>query len=223
VTTQKWGGLASFILVGIFAVAPVIYLVALPAATGLALTDFGDPFKLRPVLANPVFDLGDFLFGPVWGTSLIVAVFALREYFGESAPRRMLLALLAAGLSAGLFVGGASIQTIGRHYTALHSELDVATYEAIFRASSIVVPGLTSAGRHFLGWSLIMVGSAGLTTKRLPRLLCVFYLVGGFPSLVAYLFPGLGEVVLILGLVWGIWEGIILWRAGSGEMAAGSA
>src|SRR5205814_704708 len=80
----------------IFIVIPVIYLVALPAATGLALADFSDPFKLRPVIANPVFDLADFLFGPVWGISLVIATLALRERIGEAAPRRMFLALLAA-------------------------------------------------------------------------------------------------------------------------------
>jgi hypothetical protein len=67
-----------------------------------------------------------------------------------------------------------------------------------------------------------MIGSAGLTTRRLPRLLCIFYLVGGIPSLVAYLFPGLGEVILSLGVIWGIWQGIILWRAGAVETAASS-
>src|SRR5687767_11852466 len=118
-TPQRWGGLASFIQAGIFLVAPLIYLVVLPAATGLALPEFVDPFKLRPVLANPAFDLGDFLFGPLWAVSLIVATMALHEHLADGAPRRMRMALLAACLSAGLFVGASSIQTIGRHYLAM--------------------------------------------------------------------------------------------------------
>lgn len=221
-TSQKWGGLASFVLAVIFVIAPVIYLVALPAATGLALPDFADPFKLRPVLANPVFDLGDFLFGPVWAASLVIAVFALRERLVASAPRRMFLAMLAASLSAALFVGGASLQTIGRHYTAIHPEMNDTVYESVFRASSIVVPGMTSAGRHFLGWTLIMLGSAGLASKKLPRALSILYLIGGVPSLVAYLVPGLGELVLALGVIWNIWQGILLWRGDESQAAAES-
>jgi hypothetical protein len=210
---QKWGGLASFIQAAVFLIAPVIYLIALPAATGLALPDFADPFKLRPVLANPVFDLGDFLFGPVWAASLLAAVYALRERIGDGAKRRANLALIAAALSAGAFVAGATVQTINRHYLAINPQLDAAIYESIFRALSIVVPGLTSAGRHFLGWTLVMLGSAGLASKTLPRGLGILYLVGGIPSLIAYLIPGLGELILALGVVWNIWQGILLWRS----------
>lgn len=222
-TIRKWGGLASFVMAGVFIVAPVIYLVALPAATGLALPDFSDPFKLRPVLANPVFDLGDFLFGPIWGASLVVATVALREHLGETVQRRTFLAVIAAGLSAALFVGAASVQTIGRHYTALHTEMDASVYEAVFRASSIVVPGMTSAGRHFLGWLLILLGSAGMASKKLPKALSILYIVGGVPSLVAYLIPGLGEVILALGVIWNIWQGVLLWRADARQSSTGNA
>src|SRR5690242_12848098 len=121
---QKWGGLASFVQAGIFLIAPVIYLVALPAATGLPLDGFADPHQLRPVLANPVFDLGDILFGPLWAIATIVAAFGLRDRMKEGAPNRMLMTVLFAGMSGALFIGGATVQTIGRHSMARMTDLD---------------------------------------------------------------------------------------------------
>lgn len=210
-TIQKWGSIASFVQATIFLLAPVIYLVAIPAATGLAGPDFADPFKLRPVLAHPAFDWGDFVFGPVWAASLVVTLIALHEHLANAAPRRMQMALIASCLSAALFVGASTVQTVGRHYIAMHPGMDAAVFEGAFRALSMVVPGLTSAGRHFLGWSLILLGSAGWTTRSLPRSLCVVYFVGALPALFAYLNPGIGEIILLPGVIWNIWQGILLW------------
>jgi len=80
-TMQKWGGLASFLLVVAFIVAPWIYL------TG----------NLRDAFGAATYDLADLLYGPVWAASLVSLVYVLPERNGESAPRRMSLALLATG------------------------------------------------------------------------------------------------------------------------------
>lgn len=212
-TIQKWGSIASFVQAAIFLIAPVIYFVFIPAATGLAGPDFADPFKLRPVLAHPAFDWGDFVFGPLWAASLVIVLMALHEQLESAAPRRMRLALIAGSLSAALFVGASTVQTVGRHYISLHPQMDAAVFEGAFHALSMVVPGLTSGGRHFLGWSLILLGSAGWTTRKLPRGLCIVYFVGALPALFAYLNPGIGEIVLLPGVIWNIWQGMLLWRS----------
>jgi hypothetical protein len=209
---QKWGGLASFVQAAIFLIAPVIYLVALPAATGLPPEAFSDPHQLRPVLANPVFDFGDILFGPLWAIATIVAAFGLRDRMKEGAPTRMLMAVLFAGMSGALFIGGSTVQTIGRHSMARMIELDADMFEAIFRTISIVVPGLTSGGRLALGCFLLVTAWAGLGTRQIPRLLSILYIIGGIPLLMAFRFPFLGEPVLLVGAIWNIWQGIVLWR-----------
>ena len=66
---QKWGGLASFLLAVAFIVPSWIYLT-------------GD---LRAANGPLAYDLADFLYGPVWAASLVMAVFALRERMGEAA------------------------------------------------------------------------------------------------------------------------------------------
>jgi hypothetical protein len=85
---QKWGGLASFLLVLGFIVAPLIYF------TG----------NLRASLGPFSYDLADFLSGPVWAACLVTAVIAVRETIARRAQRRMSLALMTAALAAGAMV-----------------------------------------------------------------------------------------------------------------------
>ena len=194
---QKWGGLASFLLVVAFIVAPLIYL------TG----------NLRDAFGPSTYALADFLYGPVWAASLVTAFFALRERIGERASRRMSLALLAAVLAAGAMVLVACIRSANRHYHLIHPELHLENSTTVLVVWTTIVAGVTAAGWHFLGWALVLVGSAGWTSGRLPIMLCVLYLVGGFASLFVYLFPDLEGFAALLGLVWGGWQGILLWRA----------
>ena len=105
-TTNKWGGLASFLMAVSFAVAPMIYL------TG----------NLRDALGTLAYDLADFLYGPIVSASLITVTYVLREIIGKSAHRRMDLALLAAVLSAAGMAAVAFIRASNRHYHLNHPE-----------------------------------------------------------------------------------------------------
>lgn len=211
-SVQKAGGLASFVQAAIYVSILVIYLVAIPAATGLSAEEFTDPHALRPVLTNPVFDIADFLFGPIWALAGIIAALGLRDRLHEAAPNRTLLMLIGFVAAGALFTAGGVVQHMGRHIVSRTPIDDPATYEAIFRAHSLVVPGLTASGRVMLGIGLVPLGWAGLATGKLPRVLCWIYLVGGLLSFFAYLIGGIGELVAILGIVWNIWQGIVLWR-----------
>jgi hypothetical protein len=204
VTMQKWGGAASFLLAAAFIVAPLIYL------TGNLRTAFG------PL----TYDLADFLYGPVWAASLVTAVFALRERIGERAQRRMTLSLLAAVLAAGAMVTVACIRSANRHYHLMHPELNLEESTTVLVVWTTLVAGMTSAGCHFLGWSFVLLGSAGWSTRRLPRVLSVLYLAIGTMSMFAYLYKDfdLSIAPLVAGV--SIWQGILLWKTGSGETQA---
>jgi hypothetical protein len=160
VALQKWGGVASFLMAAAFIVAPLIYL------TG----------NLRAALGPLTYDLADFLYGPLWAASLVTAVFALRERIGGSAQRRMTLSLLAAVLAAGAMVAVACIRSANRHYHIDHPELHLEESATVLVVWTTLLAGLTSAGWHFLGWSFVLIGSAGWSTRRLPRLLSLLYL-----------------------------------------------
>ena len=203
-TTQKWGGLASFLLALAFIVSPLIYL-------------FGN---LRDAMGPFAYSLADFLYGPVWAASLVTMVFALRERMGERAPRRMSLALLAAGLAAGAMLLVACIRAANRHYHLIHPELHLETSSTVLIVWTTLVAGVSGAGWHLLGWALLLVGSAGWTSSQLPRLLSVLYLVAGTISMFVYLLPEREGDAAALGVMIGIWQGILLWKAGSAETQA---
>ncbi len=69
-----------------------------------------------------------------------------------------------------------------------------------------------AAGWHFLGWALVLIGSAGWTSGRLRRALCSLYPVGGIAALFVYVLPALEGAAVWLGTLWAVWQGILLWQ-----------
>ncbi len=200
-TLQKWGGLASFLMVGAFIVSGLIYLMG----------------NLRDALGPLAYSLADFLSGPVWAASIVTAVFALRERLGQHAPRRMNLALLAAIAAAGAFVTVACIRSANRHYHLTHPELHLESSTTVLVVWATLVAGVIGTAWHFLGWAMVLVGSSGWASRRLPRALSALYLAGGAVSLFVYLSPDLEGVAATFGLVVSIWQGILLWKTEPGE------
>jgi hypothetical protein len=188
--------ISSILLAVTFIVAPLIYF------TG----------NLRDAMGPLSYDVADFLYGPVWAASLISVVFMLRERIGERAPRRMSLALLAAVLAAGITVTVAFIRSANRHYHLLHPELHLENSRDVLVVWTTLVAGLTNAAWHFLGWTLVLIGLAGWTSRYLPRLLSALYLGAGVISLFVYLFPGSEGNAALLSVVVIVWQGILLWK-----------
>jgi hypothetical protein len=196
--------ISSILLTVTFIVAPLIYF------TG----------NLRDALGPLSYDVADFLYGPVWAASLISMVFVLRERISERAPRRMSLALLAAVLAAGISVVVAMIRSSNRHYHLLYPELHLENSRDVLVVWTTLVAGLTNAAWHFLGWALVLIGSAGWTSRYLPRLLSILYLVAGVVSMFVYLVPGSDGNAGVLSVVVIIWQGILLWKTEPGGTQA---
>lgn len=201
VTIQKWGALASFLLAPAFIIPSSIYL------TG----------NLRDATGPLAYDLADFLYGPVWAAGLITAVCALRERMGERAPRRMTLTLLTALLAAAAMVSVACIRSTNRHYHLLHPELNLEHSTTALTIWTTLVAGMTATGWHCLGWSFVLLGSAGWTSRRLSRGLSVLYVVTGAACLFVYRLPDMEGMVIMLSVMASIWQGILLWQADPGE------
>jgi hypothetical protein len=102
----------------------------------------------------------------------------------------------------------------------MHPELHLEDSTPVLVVWATLVAGVTGTGWHFLGWSFVLLGSAGWTTHRLPRGLSVLYLGAGTAALFVYLLPDMEEKVMALGVVASIWQGILLWKAESGETPA---
>jgi hypothetical protein len=195
-TINKWGGLASFLLAVSFIAAPLIYL------TG----------NLRDAIGIFAYDLADFLYGPILAASLITVTYVLRERIGESAFRRMDLALLAAVLSALGMAAAAFIRASNRHYHLMHPELNLENSTTVLIVWATLVAGANAVGFHFLGWAFVLLGSASWTSHLFPRLLNIFYFLAGVSSLFVYLFSDLEGLVLLVGTIISIWQGILLWK-----------
>jgi hypothetical protein len=204
-TMQKWGGIASFLLAGSF-LAPLIYLLLGPP-------DGGGP---------SLYDLADFLYGPVWAASLVTMVFVLRERTGEDAPRLMTLALLAAFLAAGAMVSVACMRSANRaylEYLRMRPDIDPSVSVTLLMSWTPLVSSIIAMGRHFMGWSLVLIGSAGWTSRTLPRGLSLLYLLSGAASLFLYRLD-IDPPVMMLCMVASIWQGILLWNDRPGERQA---
>lgn len=203
-TIQKWGGVASFLIAVALIVAPLIYL------TG-NLEDPGGPI---------VYALADFLYGPAFAVALVTAIYVLRERLGERAPRLMTLALLVALLAAATFVMIASIRSANRYYHLTHPDLQLQNASFVLTVWATLVAGMIGAAWHFLGWVFLLVGAAGWTSSRLPRVLSALYFAGGLVALFVYLLPALEGTAMVLGMVVSIWQGLLLWRAEPGVAQA---
>jgi hypothetical protein len=202
-TINKWGSIASFLLALSFVVAPYIYLVG----------------NLRDPLGIFAYDLADFLYGPTLSASLVAVIYVLRERIGRSAFRRMDLALLAAVLSAVGMAAVAFIRASNRHYHLIHPELNLQDSTAVLVVWTTLVAGVNAIGFHFLGWTFALLGSAIWTSRLFPRLLNMFYFLAGASSWFVYLFPELEGLVIILGMIISIWQGILLWKHTASQFA----
>jgi hypothetical protein len=169
--------------------------------------------NLRDALGPLAYALADFLYGPVAAASLVAGVFALREHLGARAPRRMLLALLAAALAAGAMLSTALIRSANRHYHLIHPELHLEMSTTVLVVWATLVAGVVATGWHLLGWALVLLGSAGWTTGQLPRALSALYVVEGAISLFVYLLPDIEPVAVLLGVIVCIWQGNLLWKS----------
>jgi hypothetical protein len=193
-TINKLGGVASFLMAVSFIVAPLIYLIG----------------NLRDTIGIFSYNFADFLYGPVISASLITLIYVLRELIGKSAFRRMDLALLAAVLSAVGMAAVAFIRASNRHYHLLHPELNLENSTTVLIIWATLVAGMSSLGFHFLGWTFVLLGSANWTSRLFPPVLNVLYFLAGIAGLFVYLFQELEGLVLLLGAIIGIWQGILL-------------
>ena len=193
---QRAGGLASFLLAAAFFIPSVVDL-------------FGN---LRNAGGAFAYDLADFIYGPVWAASLVTMVFALRERIGERAPRRIAMALMAAGLAGGMMVAVACIRSANRHYHIHHPELNLEDSTEVLVVWTTVLAGVTGAGWHFLGWAFFLIAASGWASRIFPRLLTVLLLAAGAVSLFVYALPAMEGIAVLLSMAVSIWQGTLFWR-----------
>jgi hypothetical protein len=196
-TLSKWGGTASFVLAVAYIIPSLVYLM-------------GD---LRSALGPLAYGAADFLYGPVWAVSLVTTFWALRAQVGSGTPQRMSLATSATLFAAAAMVVVACIRSANRQYHLDHPDLHLEDATTVLIVWTTIISGLRGAGWHFLGWSFVLLGSAGWATRRLPLALSAMYLATGVTAWLVYVIPDLEGAVVLLGVVVSIWQGVYLWGA----------
>jgi len=191
---QRWGGAASIVMASAFIAAPLIYL------TG----------NLRDPLGALTYSLADLLYGPVWGVCLVVSMLALRERIGAAARGRMSVAVPVAIAAAAVFLAVALIRAANREYHITHPELGLENNISVLVVWTTFITGLTGAGWHLLGWTWILTGWAGWSSRLLPRPLSLLYVLTGILSLSVYLQPNSDLGASLPGAVLALWQGIVL-------------
>jgi hypothetical protein len=190
---QIWGGIASFMMIVASIASSMIYL------TG----------NLREAMGPFSYSLADLLYGPVFAVSLVMVVSALRDRIGKSASRRMDMALIVGVVASFGFVLVAFIRSANRQYHLMHPDLHLESSMAVLTVWATLVTGVTSSAWHFLGWALVLIGWSGWTSRNLPRVLSVLYLLAGVFSLLVYLIPEMEGTALVTFAILSLWQGFL--------------
>ena len=196
-TLSKWGGTASFVLAVAYIIPSLVYLM-------------GD---LRATFGPLAYSVADFLYGPAWAVCLVAAFWALRARIASGAPQRMSWATAATWMAAAAMVVVACIRSANRQYHLDHPDLHLEDSATVLVVWTTIISGVIGAGWHFLGWSFVLLGSAGWATRRLPPVLSTMYLATGVTAWLVYVIPDLEGAVVLLGVMVSIWQGVYLWRA----------
>ena len=199
-TLRRGGAVASFLMAVALFLGPLIYL-------------FGN---LRDAMGALGYSLADLLYGPVLGASIMVVMAALRARMGADAPTRMSLANKGAVLAAGAFVLMACIRAANRAYHLHHPELQLEDSSVVLTVWGTLVAGVNGAAWQFLGWMDALVGWAGWTSRKLPRLLSGLFVLAGAPALFVYQWEGVLEPHAgFFAMAVSVWLGVYLLRSRS--------
>ena len=104
----------------------------------------------------------------------------------------------------------ACLRSANRYYHIAHPELALESNQTVLAVWATLVAGISGAGWHFFGWMQLLLGSAGWTSRRLPRFLSAALLVAGSVSLFVYAFPLLEGLANVFAVILSVWLGILL-------------
>lgn len=206
---QKIGAYASIVQAFLSAFLLWILIVVLPRLGLVRPSDYNDPLKdIAARSASPITFLLLNLDYVLLSIALILIVLALRERMQADAPNLMRIAAIGASIFSALVLAWGVIGIVSM--PSIVSVKDVSAVRAVLG----VYLGLGAAGYHAIGWAFLLCGWAALKTGRLPRILSyLLVLVGIFSILMFAGGPPFGFVVLLLGIAWGLWLGVVLLRS----------
>jgi hypothetical protein len=206
---QKIGGIGSIGTAILIVIILVIITIVFPNLGLFGPSDWNDPIKnFDAMSASPItffiFNLDFILFS----IASILVVLALRERMYASAPNLMRLAMIGISISCGLWLATGIIGIVGM--PSIVSAKDISAFRAL-RAVHYGMGGVAGYFTH--GWTLLLIGWAALKTISLPRILSYLFVLAGIVNILEFVVQPLMFVAILLGIVWGLWLGIVLLRS----------
>jgi len=215
-SSQKAAGIGAVLQGIFFVIVLVIIFTVLPGFGLQGPSDFADPAKVLPFVANQplvAFWLfpGDILFA----VFLILTVVGLYDRLHGQSPTLLRLATAAGLVATALILAngtiGASILQLARGYPQNRAAAETAFLTLSLVSSNGV--GLVSGGIFAYGWWAALVSWVALGAGTFPKALNYVGMLFGVAGIGAIFIPPLGFLGPVVGIVWCIWLGVVLLRA----------
>jgi hypothetical protein len=205
---RKIAAVATFVLTLQFAIALGFVVLAWPgkSASGTSAVDrllTSTISYISALSAKPVLFFLANLYTAVWCIPVIIITLVLREEMAL-ARHRMLLALIAVSISAGLFLAGGIIPLV--NLPQIGGASDILGQRILYG----VVVGLILAATSAAGFGLVMMGSSALSTGYFPRSLSLLLILSGALEICEFAVPICLVLDPILGIGWTFWLGMRL-------------
>jgi hypothetical protein len=207
---QKIGAYASIVEAFLSAFFLWILIVVFPRLGLISPSDYNDPLKsIAARNASPITFLSLNLDYVLLSIAFILIILALRERMQAEAPNLLRISVIGASIFSALNLAAGIIGSVS--LSSIASVKDVSAYRAVIG----VYLDLITAAYHALGWALLLAGWAALKTRCLPRILSYILVLAGIFSILMLAVGPFGFVVMLLGIAWGLWLGIVLLRSKS--------
>jgi hypothetical protein len=143
-------------------------------------------------------------------TTVIVLVMHERLHTGDALRVRLASISGIAAAIILLLLGMVGFVAL-RQLAGLYAQ-DQAGASAAYLSLNALMSSLQSANTFAYGWWLLLISWTDLRQHTLPRLLDYLGLLYGAMGILAFAFPILGFLGILVGIVWFAWLGIVLLR-----------
>ena len=218
------GSLAALLLALGYLLFVVLVVVVLPAQGGIQVADFLDPARLlAKVAAHPqtvptIVTLDLFNIG--FGVLPFVILLALLQSIPQATRNERTLALGFVLINATLYLAAAAIDSGGLPaFVQLYQQQ---AQEAVtgYRVLETITLQLGNAAAASYGLATMIVAAVALRTQALSRPFLWLSLVWGAIALLSWPFIVIGAIGPLVGVVWSIWAGVVLWRSAQPSVGA---
>jgi hypothetical protein len=202
---EKLGGIASIVEVFLSVFLIAFAFILFPRLGLGSLSDLADPIKnMAAWEASPTTFYLRGIDVILWCPTFIILVLALRNLFLNDTPILMMISVIGATIAATLWLFSGVIEIAGKEQIALAKDISA------FRAITVTYNCLAAAGDFAFGWVILLIGSAGIKTSKLPRILSWILIIEGICFVLFFAVKPLGILGLILAIISNLWLGIIL-------------